>query len=119
MSKESSQPLDFLAQEFVDSRRDPKLASSIPETDGSVRTFIESSDDPKQTAGEILQKILLLIDPSNAAETRITLDATRVVMTAVANVLVGTTKQSTTIESDPETGKPVIPRGFNPRKKFG
>lgn len=119
MSKESSQPLDFLAQEFVDSRKSPESANAIPETDEAIEKLIFTSENPKVTAGEILQKILLLIDPSNAAETRITLDATRVVMTAVANVLVGTAKQSTTIEIDPETGEPIILRGFNPRTKFG
>lgn len=119
MSKESSRPLDLLAQEFVDARKKPELANAIPETDEAIEKLISASESPKVTAGEILQKILLLVDPSNATETRITLDATRVVMTAVANVLAGTTRHSTTIDIDPETGEPVMLPGFNPRKKFG
>lgn len=119
MSKESSQPLDFLAQEFVDSRKSPELASSIPEIDKSVETFIKSSADPKKTAGEVLQKIFTLVNPDDATDTRIIVDATRVVATTIANVLKGTTKQSTTIEFYQETGEPIILRGFNPRRRFG
>lgn len=119
MNEKSSQHLDRIAEIFVEARKQPDQQDEIQETDALIERIVAESKNPKVTAGEILQKILSLLNPSNHADTQIVLDATRVVMTAVANVLVGTTRQSTTIDFDPKTGKPVILPGFNPRRKFG
>lgn len=99
MNEKSSQHLDRIAEIFVEARKQPDQQDEIQETDTLIERIVAESKNPKVTAGEILQKILSLLNPSSRADTQIVLDATRVVMTAVVNVLKRTNSPATITES--------------------
>jgi|GEM_PF-4561319 len=73
-----------------------------------IKELLESDSTDSITTGEIAQRALEAIEPTRKNEVDTRASARRFEV-----------RQSTTIEIDPKTGKPVILHGFNPRKTFG
>lgn len=125
MNNQTSQPIDhfleIIADEFIGARRrKPEDKAGLARlANKHIEIRISNSDNPTKTAGEILQKISSLLDPTNNADTQVLLDARKEVGILVANALNRKTKSATTIDFDPKTGKPVTLHGFNPRAYFG
>jgi len=105
-----------VAQMFIEADKQLQRANR------ALERTVRSAEDPTKVAQTIVSKIRELLGETSVIGNEILQRAVDVIEPARADesrTRARAKRQSTTIDIDPETSKPVIIPGFNPRKKFG